>query len=190
MDRLRRNGLGAILLVASLGYPAAVYLGRSAVPPLAFVAVALVLLTVRTITLEVTAARGQRGLLIASAVGLAVLAALDPAVAAKAYPVLVSAAVAAVFGISLLHPPSLVERFARMREPELAAEAQDYCRGVTMVWTLWLAVNALVALVLAIFGSDVAWALWTGVIAYLIMAALFAAEFLARRLLKGPRTAA
>jgi len=190
MDRLRRNGIAAILLLASLGYPAAVYLGRAAVPPLTFVAVALLLMTVRTVTLEVTAARGQRGLLIASAVVLVVLAALDPPVAAKAYPVLVSAGLAAVFGMSLLYPPSLVERFARMREPELPPAALDYCRAVTLIWTAWLCVNALIALILAIFGSDLAWALWTGVIAYLIMAALFAGEFVVRRLVIGPRTAA
>ena len=190
MDRPKRNGLAALLVVASLAYPAAVYLGRSAVPPITFVAVALLLLAVRTVTLDVTAARGQRGLLIASAVGLVILAALDPAVAAKTYPVVMSAAVAVVFGMSLLHPPSLVERFARMREPDLAPTARDYCRVVTMVWTAWLCANALVALVLAIFGSDVAWALWTGVIAYLIMAALFAGEFVVRRMVIGPRTAA
>jgi uncharacterized membrane protein len=190
MDRPRRNGLAAILLLASLGYPAAVYLGRSAVPPLTFVAAAVLLMTVRTITLDVTAAPAQRGLLIAAAVGLVMLAALDPAVAAKAYPVVVSAAVAAPFGMSLLHPPSLVERFARMREPELAPEAVNYCWLVTAVWTAWLAVNALVALLLAIFGSDLAWALWTGVIAYLIMGALFAGELVVRRMVIGSRTAA
>src|SRR5262245_9578446 len=129
MDRLRRNGLAAILLLASLGYPAAVYLGRAAVPPLAFGAVALLLMTVRTVTREVTAASGQRGLLIASAVVLVVLAALDPPVAAKAYPVLVSAGLAAVFGMSLLYPPSLVERFARMREPELRSEERRVGKG-------------------------------------------------------------
>ena len=59
-----------------------------------------------------------------------------------------------------------------------------------MVWTAWLSLNALVALVLAVFGSDAAWALWTGVIAYLIMGVLFAGEFALRRVLIGPRTAA
>src|SRR5262245_702602 len=111
MDRLRRNGLAAILLLASLGYPAAGYLGRAAAPPRTSVALVLLLMRERTVTLAVTAARGQRGLLIASAVVLVVLAALDPPVAATAYAVLVSAGLAAVFGISLLYPPRLVEPF-------------------------------------------------------------------------------
>jgi uncharacterized membrane protein len=190
MDRSRRNGLAAILLVASLAYPAAVYFGRSAVPPLTFVAAALLLMTLRTFTLDVPTESEQRGLLIASAVALVILAALDPPVAAKAYPVVMSAAVAAVFGMSLARPPSLIERYARLRHPDLPPEGRDYCRAVTMVWTAWLSVNALVALVLAIFGSDAAWALWTGVIAYLIMGLLFAGEFVLRRVVIGPRTAA
>jgi len=190
MDRPRRNGLAAVLLVASLAYPAAVYFGRSAVPPLTFVAAALLLITLRSVTLDAPAAREQRGLLIASAVALVILAALDPPVAAKAYPVMMSAAVAAVFGMSLAHPPSLIERYARLRHPELPPEGRDYCRAVTMVWTAWLSVNALVALVLAVFGSDAVWALWTGVIAYLIMGLLFAGEFVLRRAVVGPRPAA
>jgi uncharacterized membrane protein len=157
MDRPRRNGLAALLLVASLAYPAAVYFGRSAVPPLIFVAVALLLMAVRTVTLDVSAARAQRGMLMASAVVLIILAALDPPVGAKAYPVVMSAAFAAAFGISLVYPPSLIERLARLREPELPPEAQAYCRAVTMIWTAWLCVNTLVALILALFGSDEAW---------------------------------
>jgi len=189
MDKPRRNGLAAILLAASLAYPAAVYYGRSAVPPLTFVAAAVLLMTLRIVTLDVPAAREQRGLLIASAVALVILAVLDPPVAAKTYPVVMSAAVAAVFGMSLAHPPSLVERYARLRHAELPPEGRVYCRAVTMVWTAWLSLNALVALVLALFGSDAAWALWTGIIAYVIMGLLFAGEFALRRVVVGPRTA-
>jgi uncharacterized membrane protein len=190
MDRAKRNGVAAILLVASLAYPAAVYFGRSAIPPLTFVAVALLLIALRTVSLDAAAAREQRAPLLVAAVALVILAALDPLVAAKAYPVLMSAAVAAVFGLSLVHPPSLIERFARLRHPALPPEGRDYCQAVTMVWTAWLSVNALVALLLAVFGSDEAWALWTGVIAYLIMGFLFAGEFVVRRMVVGPRTAA
>jgi uncharacterized membrane protein len=190
MDRAKRNGLAAILLVASLAYPAAVYFGRSAIPPLIFVAVALLLMTLRTVSLDASAAREQRGPLIVAAVVLVILAALDPPVAAKAYPVLMSAAVAAVFAMSLAHPPSVIERFARLRHRVLPPEARDYCRAVTMVWTAWLSVNALVALLLAVFGSDAAWALWTGVIAYLVMGLLFVGEYAVRRMVVGPGTAA
>jgi len=190
IDRPKRNGLAAILLLASLAYPAAVYFGRSAVPPLTFVAAALLLMTLRTVTLDVPGVKQQRRLLMVAAVALVILAAVDPPVAAKAYPVALSATIAAVFGMSLVQPPSLIERHARLRHPELPPEGRAYCRAVTMVWTAWLSLNALVALILAVSGSDAAWALWTGVIAYLIMGLLFAGEFVLRRVLIGPRTAA
>lgn len=178
----RHNGPAAILLIAlSLLYPAAVYFGRAAVPPLAFATLALLLIAVRIAMLDAPAAREWRGPLIVSALALVVLAALDSTLAAKGYPIVMSAAFAAVFAMSLARPPSLVERFARVRHPDLPPEGQAYCRIVTMVWTGWLALNALIALLLAVFGSDAAWALWTGVIAYVIMGLLFAGEWIVRR---------
>ena len=108
LHKPRRNVLAAMLLLASLAYPAAVYFGRSAVSPLTFVAAALLLMTLRTVTLNLPAAKEQRHLLMVSAVALVVLAALDPQLAAKAYPAAMSAAVAALFGMSLAHPPSLI----------------------------------------------------------------------------------
>ena len=52
-----------------------------------------------------------------------------------------------------------------------------------MIWTVWLAVNAAIAALLAVLTSEAAWALWTGLLAYLIMGALFVGEMLIR-----PRT--
>ncbi len=189
-DGSGRNRWAPLLLAAaSLLYPAAVYFGRPAVPPLAFAAVALLLIAARTATLEAAAAREWRGPLIAAAFALAVLAALAPPVAAKAYPVVMSAAFAAVFALSLARPPSLVERLARARHPAMPAEGQAYCRTVTMVWAAWLSINALVALLLAVFGGDAAWALWTGVVAYLMTGLLFAVELLVRRAVIGAKAA-
>ena len=39
----------------------------------------------------------------------------------KLYPVLVNAALLGVFAYSLISPPSMIERFARIREPDLPA---------------------------------------------------------------------
>lgn len=50
-----------------------------------------------------------------------------------------------------------------------------------MVWTVWLVSNAAVAGALALWGSDEAWALWTGLIAYIVMGLLFGGEVLVRR---------
>lgn len=173
----------AVLVGASLLYPALVYAGRGAVPPLAFVAVALALIGLR-LAGSTGPARVWRLPLAGAALVIGALALLDGGLAAKAYPVVLSLGTAAVFGLSLVRPPSLIERFARLREPDLPPAGQAYCRVVTMVWTAWLVLNAVIAAALALWGSDEAWALWTGVVAYLVMGALFGGEVLVRRVLR------
>jgi uncharacterized membrane protein len=87
-----------------------------------------------------------------------------------------SLAAAATFGMTLWRPPSLIERFARMRRSALPPEAPLYCRKVTVVWVVWLVANAAIAACLAIFGSLEAWTLWTGVLSYICMGMLIAGE--------------
>jgi uncharacterized membrane protein len=123
-----------------------------------------------------------------AATGIALLAALDTPLAVKAYPVAVSLAAASVFGATLLHPPSLIERFARLREVDLPPAAHSYCRKVTIVWTVWLSANTIIAAILALPGNDAAWALWTGLLAYLIMGALLAGEIVVRHIMRGRPT--
>jgi len=98
----------------------------------------------------------------------------------KLYPVLVNGALLAAFGWSLARPPSMIERFARLREPQLPPAAIRYTRRVTQVWCLFFLLNGTVALGLALWASEAAWSLYTGVISYLLMGALFAVEFLVR----------
>ena len=173
-------GVAALVATGAL-YPVLVYYGRALVPPLAFVAVALALIGLRFAVCSSPAARVWRLPLAAAAALVGVLAAFDGALAAKTYPVGLSLGTAAVFAASLLHPPSLVERFARLREPDLPPAGQAYCRTVTVMWTVWLLLNAAIAGMLALWGSDEAWALWTGLVAYLVMGVLFGGEFLIRR---------
>jgi uncharacterized membrane protein len=180
----------AALVAASLLYPGLVYAGRAAVPPLAFVALALTLIGGRVAVSSSPVWRVWRLPLALAAAVIAGVAALDGHLAAKAYPVALSLGAAAVFGVSLLRPPSLIERFARMQEPDLPTKGQAYCRTVTIVWTVWLVANAIVAAALALWGSDAMWALWTGIVAYLVMGALFGGEFLIRRVVRRRHAAA
>jgi uncharacterized membrane protein len=99
----------------------------------------------------------------------------------KLYPALVNGTMLAAFGYSLVFPPSMAERFARMREPDLPAPAIRYTRRVTQVWCLFFAVNGAVALLTALRTSVAVWWLYNGLIAYLLMALMFACEYLARR---------
>ena len=98
----------------------------------------------------------------------------------KLYPVLVNATLLGAFGYSLVYPPSMIERLARMREPDLPAAAVGYTRRVTGVWCIFFGVNGAIALLTALWASAAVWSLYNGVIAYLLMGLLFVGEYCVR----------
>jgi uncharacterized membrane protein len=98
----------------------------------------------------------------------------------KLYPVLVNAVMLGGFGYSLATPVSAVERMARMRGQAFPQAAQDYMRVVTQVWCGFFIVNGAIALWTALWASDAVWSLYTGVISYALMGALFCGEYLVR----------
>jgi uncharacterized membrane protein len=55
-----------------------------------------------------------------------------------------------------------------------------YTRKVTVVWCGFFVVTGTLALATALWSSDKTWALYNGLIAYLLMGALFAGEWLVR----------
>ncbi|MFK3659643.1 hypothetical protein ACI2I2_03870 [Scandinavium sp. NPDC088450] len=97
------------------------------------------------------------------------------------YPVVVNLVMLAVFGGSLWSHMPLVERLARLREPDLPPAGVRYTRQVTRVWCLFFIVNGSIALFTALHGDMKLWTAWNGVMAYLLMGTLMAAEWLVRR---------
>jgi uncharacterized membrane protein len=162
-------------------YPALVYALQSTLSQGGFVAIAVASIALRVATLDKASAPLWRGPLLMAVPALLIVLLVAPGIAAKAYPVTISLAAAAVFGGSLITPPSLIEQIARLQEPDLPAEGQAYCRKVTLVWTVWLVLNALIAGLLGWTGQDFAWAIWTGIVAYAVMALLFLGEIAIRR---------
>jgi uncharacterized membrane protein len=102
----------------------------------------------------------------------------------KLYPAMVSAAFLGVFGYSLLAPPSIIERMARGRGPALPPFVIAYTRRVTQVWCAFFLLNGCLALATALWASATLWSLYTGVISYVLMGLLFAAEYMVRRQVK------
>lgn len=117
-------------------------------------------------------------LVVAAVVGM--VAIWDAELALRLYPVLMNLMLLHVFARSLRTGPSMIERFARLHEPDLDARSVRYTRAVTMVWVGFFALNGIVALCLALFGSWLAWASYTGGIAYLLAGLLLAGEYLVR----------
>ena len=97
------------------------------------------------------------------------------------YPVVVNAVRLAVFGGSLWSSMPIVERLARLRDPQLPDAAVRYTRRVTQIWCAFFIFNGGVALFTALHGDMAMWTAWNGMIAYLLMGLLMGSEWLIRR---------
>lgn len=167
-----------ILALATLAYPLAVYLGFGKVEPFWLGLVLLALMLLRA-----WAARDV--VWVFAGAGAAVLALLGIAgnswLPLKLYPVAVNAVLLAVFAASVVKPPTVIERIARLREPALPDSGVAYTRKVTLVWCVFFVANGLVALATALWASNEIWLLYNGLVCYVLMGALFAGEWLVRR---------
>jgi uncharacterized membrane protein len=98
-------------------------------------------------------------------------------------PILINLALAWLFGRTLVHGRvPLISRFALMEQATLSDEVAAYTRMLTWVWTLLFVVAAAISLALALSGHHDAWSLFTNLINYLLVGALFLGEFVYRRL--------
>lgn len=87
---------------------------------------------------------------------------------------------AVLFGHTLWIPPSLCERLVRLQYPDFIPGIAEYLRELTWVWTLFFAINVVVcALIPALAGQKV-WAVYTGVLVYLLMGLLGVGEWFYR----------
>lgn len=97
------------------------------------------------------------------------------------YPVVVNAVMLAVFGGSLWSAMPIVERLARLQEPDLPEKGVRYTRHVTQIWCGFFIINSGIALFTALYADMSLWTAWNGMIAYLLMGTLMAGEWLVRR---------
>ena len=95
------------------------------------------------------------------------------------YPVLMNALGLVLFAGSLRTRP-IIERFARMKHPNLPPEGVRWCRKVTVVWCVFFVLNGSAALATVLSGDRDLWTLYNGFVSYLLMGLLFAGEWLLR----------
>jgi uncharacterized membrane protein len=167
----------ALAWLATLLYPLAIWYGLARFEP-RWVALFLLLLA------ALRALASREPVWLAAAAGAAVLVLVswlsNDGLPLKLYPVLVNAALLAVFALSLRHPPTVIERLARLQQPDLPPEAIPYVAKVTRAWCLFFIANGGIALWTAVAASDATWALYNGLIAYLLIGAMFLGERLLR----------
>ena len=91
----------------------------------------------------------------------------------------------AAFGLAFLRSLSgtpLIEHFARMVKPELRAAELAHCRSWTGIWGIYLLVLAAIGLALARWATLAVWTVYVGVVAYVLVALLFAVEYVIRKI--------
>ena len=124
----------------------------------------------------------------AAILGAAIVAALcgmlllSPQLLLFAPPVLINGLLAAVFAASLrAGRKPLIGVFASLEHGELPQDLARHVRLITWCWALLLAAIAGISLALAAWAPMPTWSLFTNVVGYALIAALFTGEYLYRR---------
>ena len=168
-----------VIWLLSLAYPFALYFGRDHMD-FAWLAGAMALLWGMRAVLARQASQRWFGCVLAGFFILIVV--MQSHAAMYWYPVLMNGLMLLLFGGSLLTEQSMIERFARLRQPNLPPHAVRYTRTVTAWWVVFFIGNGAITIALIVAEAWRAWALYTGVIAYGLMAALLGGEWLYRHL--------
>lgn len=175
---------GLLQTLVSLAYPLVFLLALRVASPRVIGLVVLALLALRLAFGAPRRLAGwtRLGLPIASGFAASTLASLwwNDALALLLTPVLVNLALFASFAASFFQRETLIETLALEQAGSLSSDERDYCRKVTGLWCAFLLANAAVSAKLALDDDRALWALYVGVIAYVLMGGLFAAEFVYR----------
>lgn len=170
----------ALLLLA---YPVIVYLGLSQ-GALQEVSYLLFVILFLRLGLLLFAKKGAKWLLPICILGLllisySLLKQTDTSL--KLYPVMVNGVMLISFFVTLWQKQSMVERLARLQEPNLDQRGIHYTRSVTKVWCAFFLLNGSIALYTSLYASMQWWSLYNGLIAYVLIGTLMAGEWLFRR---------
>jgi uncharacterized membrane protein len=176
----------SLLLVSALllTYPLAIYYGLQYLEPryigfIGFLLVSLRFLIARK-KFRWTALRPFLPATLASALLWLFLVFVDEPRLIFINPVLVNLVMLLLFAASLFYPPSMIERIARLTDGDLPHTAVAYTRKVTIVWCLFFFVNGMAAAYTGLFASMEVWAMYNGLIVYIIIGLLFGIEYCVR----------
>jgi uncharacterized membrane protein len=171
--------VNSVIGFSTLLYPMAVFFGSKYLEPWKMAGLLIVLLLIR-LAASVSRKHWSTPLLVAG-IGYSLFAMWSNQLdTLRFYPAVVNVLMLFIFGWSLVFPPSLIERIARLQHPDLPPEGVIYTRRVTQVWCGFFIVNGAIALVTARWASMEIWSLYNGLIAYLLMGILFGGEYIIR----------
>lgn len=96
-------------------------------------------------------------------------------------PVVINATLLVTFGSTLWSGPPLIERFARLQDADLTVPEVAWCRAWTIVWTAFFATNVVVASTLGVTERLELWAVYNGLLTYIVMGGFFVGEYSIRK---------
>ena len=121
----------------------------------------------------------QKILLLCGLGVVCVALALRSAVAVKFYPVAMNFAVMAMFALSLLKKP-LVQIIGERMQGALPPRGVIYARKATIAWAFFMLFLTACSAA-TVFMPDEVWAVFNGFVSYILIAIMFALEYIARK---------
>lgn len=171
---------GGVLGLLAVAYPFLVYVSLDRWPTSWLLSVIAAIWLVRALLRPATTQLGGRYVPLIALVGCLILALMNTEASLRVYPVMMNALMLSIFGLSLVRGRPIIERLARLRHPDLPPEGIRYTRRVTQIWCAFFLLNGLIATMLGIWSSWEVWTWYNGAVSYVLMAILFAGEWLVR----------
>lgn len=163
----------------AVSYPFLIYWGLQSYDARMLLPVLLIILTLRWFS---GGALAERKLVLVTFLGLGAIVLLGgERLGLKFYPVIMNLGFLILFASSLFSPQTIIERLARIKEPDLPQSGVVYTRKVTWVWSIFFLVNGTIAAFTALCTDDQVWMLYNGFISYLLIAVLAGGEWLVRQ---------
>ncbi len=174
--------LKAVVALITLSYPFLVYWGIHNYE-------ASLLLPLLALILLLRWLAGKRGadrqVIVISVIGIALITVVAGAQQGLLlYPVLVNAGLLAIFGSSLFARQTVIEKLARIKEPDLPPEGVAYTRRVTQVWCVFFLANGVASAAITIWGTEQLWMIYNGFISYILIGLLVVGEWIVRYWIK------
>lgn len=186
--------LKVLVIVSAVLYPVIIYVTLSyfdASPRV--LALVLVFVAIFYFIAHTDNARGELvkrvqfwGVIAAASVLAAVTFITENAGFVKFYPVSTNLFLLFSFFITLVRPPNIIFRFAQVQDKSISTSEnkeyiESYCKKVTIVWIVFFICNGFIAALSAFLFSHFAWALYNGLISYILIGLVFLVELLVRR---------
>lgn len=174
--------LKVILILATVAYPFLIYFGLSHFNSSIVLIGVVALLAARWLMVKQSSTRHI--ILVSILAMLAATFLLGSQLGLKLYPVAVNTSMLILFAASLTAKQTIIEKLARIKEPDLPQSGVIYTRKVTYIWCMFFLLNGTVSLITAFWSSNEFWLFYNGFLAYLMIGTLIVLEWLVRPIAK------